>query len=377
MPLPLTGLTSNYFRVYCVTVGKIAPASHKAMQDKAFFVINRSLSEKSKNKKNKKQVKNQRYLTGLLLVALFTITLNLNAAVTAEKVWSPESRSVTPGERVQFGQYRVTTDTATSIESITVQSIGSARLVFENIVIRNGFGRVIGRSRLEQNNNLTSIVLNKTLLPDEQLFVAVEGDAGSTGINAFSIGLVATELVTSDGVISLPLSSTRYSVSSGSRQISSVTVSRIGPSASVRVGERQFLGGFTVFSDKGKIAGQIQIDLHTIGGMRDDVKNLLVVVLNASGGWFITPVTRRVEYGDMLDEYLVQENLDLSSSPVLVGIFGDIGSSFSGGGTIAVTTNPSQWQMWDTHTGRTPVLPDKNFVGPTIRVMRVQDGGKG
>lgn len=332
---------------------------------------------RKKTKTKSKKVRTQKNLIGLLLlVALFTITLNLNAAITAEKVWSPEDHSVTPGERVPFGQYRVTTDTATSIESVTVQSVGSARSVFENIVIRNGFNRVIGKARPEQSNNLTSVILKKTLLPDEQLFITVEGEAGFTGANVFSIGLglVATELVTSDGVVSLPLSNTRYSASSGSRQISSVTVSRISPSASVRTGERQFLGGFTVSADKGNIAGQIQVGLHAVGGMRDDVKNILAVALNARGDWFIAPVVRRVEYGDTVDDYLVQGNLDLSSGAVLVGIFGDIGSSFSGGGTIAVTTNPSQWQMWDNHTGRTPVLPDKVIVGPTVRVVPVQDG---
>lgn len=321
-------------------------------------------------------MKNQKYLIGLLFAVLFTFVLNLNAAITVEKVWSPESHSITPGERVPFGQYRVATDTALSIESINVQDTGSGRFVFESIVVRNGFGRVIGKARPDQSNNLTPIVLKKTLLPNEQLFLSIEGEYGFIGVDASNVGLVATELITSDGAISLPPSNTRYSALSSTRQISSVTVTRISPSANVYVGERQFLGGFTIVADKGGIAGAIKVNLHAVGGMRDDIKNILAVALNAHGNWFIVPVVRQVEYGDRLDEYNVEGHLDLSSGAVLVGFFGDVGLSFAGEGMIAVTTNPSRWQMWDNRTGRTPALPDKNIVGPTIRVVR-QIEGKG
>lgn len=327
-------------------------------------------------------MRTQKYLIGLLLVALFTITINLNAAVTAEKVWDQASLSVTPDEQVSFVQYRINTDTAVNLEKVVVKSVGLARLVFSKIVIRNGFGRVIGEAKPNENDNLTSVPLERmVVLPDMTPFITIQGETASSfasGVAGQSAGLVGVWLFTSEGIIPLAESRTIYTALGSFRTLTSLVVTKIGSSSEIRVGERRFLGGFFIRSINGNLGTQLSINLHVFRGMKEDVQNLVAIALNANGNWYFVPIEKRQEYGDILSNYSFGGNLEFSDGVTLIGIFADVGQSFGGGGTIAVSTTPSQWQTWDTSTGRTPVLSDKTVVGPTIRVAPIQrDGGKG
>lgn len=347
----------------------------------AFFVINPVRCQISQ--KTKKQVKTQKYLIGLLYAVLFTFILNLNAAITAEKVWDPPSRFVAPNERVQFVQYRIQTDVAVNIESVTVKSVGAVHLAFEKIVIRNGFGRVIGETKPNSNVNLTIVPIEKTIvLPSMIQFLTLEGESTSSFPSELierGISVVAIWMFTSDGIVPLEQSPTIYTPSVRSRSPGVLAVSPLGSPSSVQVGERRFLGGFSVNAIGGNIGAQILLNFHVMGGSKEDVRNLTAIALNAKGDWYFLPIAQRWEYGDVLSDYALQGNLEFSGGMTLVGIFADVGQSFSGGGTIAVSATPAKWEAWDISTGTRPVLSNKTVVGPTVRVVPTHGdgGGKG
>lgn len=326
-------------------------------------------------------MKIQKYLIGLLLAVLFTIVivLNCNAAVTVERVWEGSSRSITAGERVQLEQYRITTDAAVNIEGVIIKSTGPVHLVFDNILLRNGFGRVIGKGRPSENDDLTSVILEKTVvLPGMYQFVTLEAES-TTSLSPeaarHGVNLSVIEIITSDDAFALSSLNTTYQMLTGRREVGTLSLSRLGTPSTVFVGQMQFLGGFSVTSDS-DITGMPIVGIHVINGTKDDVRNLVALALNAKGEWFFAPIVRQIEFGDLLDRYAIQTNIHFAPGITLIGVFADIGGSFSNnGGSIAVSTTPSEWQVWDSR-GRAPVLSGKTVVGPTIRVQQ-GSGGKG
>ncbi len=316
----------------------------------------------------------------LVLLMFSILSFNLNAAITVQKIWDPPSLSVSPSERVSCVQYRITTDVAVNIERVEVQHIGQARLVFQTILVRNGHGRVIGHAALDQSANITSIPLEKTVvLPDMDFLLTVEGETASA-FPGEAIGrptrLAPVWLRTSEGLVPLAESDAATFTAKEAPPFGSVIASKIGTNSKVYTGEKRFLGGFAINATSGgEFGAQMRLNLHVLGGNKEDVRNLTAVILYAGGGWQFTSLWKWQEYAEVKDFYTIGETVSASSSITLVGIFADVGQSFSNGGTIAVSTTPSQWDAWST-TGRRPVLSERTVVGPTITVVS-QQGGKG
>ncbi len=318
----------------------------------------------------------------LVLLVSVVIALNLNAAISVQKVWDPQSLSVSPGEEVACVQYRVTTDTAVNIEGVEIKSSGPVRSVFQKIAVRNGFGRVIGERQPDGNSDNTVVSFENTVvLPGMDFFITVQGQTApvfTAEVIGQSTRLVPMWLRTSEGFFPLEDSGAAF-IPSGKPSLGSVVTSKIGVNSNVYPGQKRFLGGFAVNAINGEFGGQMEIKLHILGGLKDDVQNITAVILYANGTWQFTQVWKSQEYADTKDFYTIGENLEISSSSVsLVGIFADIGQSFSNGGAVAVSTTLSHWNVWSSITGRRPVLPDRTVVGPTIKVMpQTISGGKG
>lgn len=304
--------------------------------------------------------------------------VSVDAAVSVKKVWEPGSGFVTAGERVSFGQYQITTpDAAVSIDSVAVQGVGAAGSVFKKVIIRNGFGRVIGEAAFDAGG--ATVKLGKmVVLPEMYLFLTIEGEATDnlrTVPGQSEAGLIPVALHTSWGIVPLEKTNTRYAVVPGERTISNLFITSLGVPSSVAPGPMRFIGGFSASSDVGFVGADIRIELHVFGGPEADVSNIIAVALNANGDWSIVRVNRQWEYSSMLNEYALQGAVLFAPATVtLIGFFADIGPGFGQGGSVAISATPSQWGAWENNTSRRPVLSEKIIIGPLIHV--VQSGGR-
>lgn len=312
------------------------------------------------------------------------VNYNLNAAVTVEKVWTSEDTSVVPGETARFAQLRISTDEAVSLESIDVESEMGDK-VFSHLAIRNGFGRVIGRAPAS-NVITTTVPLERTiLLPDAPLYVEIEGEAFAVfaaNVLGRNVTISARNLNIGGNPVSI-----KKSVGTGATHVITngkvgriIFVGKLGTPSQVSVGPMKFLGGFLVAPDATEeIRALVNIGLHTTGGNGDDIQNLRAAIITPNG-WLLMNLYRTWENDVRGDNVLGDYIGFLANSSTFIGIFGDVGESFSKGGTIALSTTPRDWRsVYGQKSGKSPLLQTGTVVGQTVKVTPSQrfDPGTG
>ena len=330
----------------------------------------------------------------LLVCALFTIisTLNLNAGVVIKKTWTPQNSTMVPGERSTFSQYLITTDEVDSIEAILVEVRGApaARNAFKQVVVENGFGRIIGRGSPLVDSTLVWIHLEQTvLLPETPLYIAPKADVNVGAVVTDMLGKGITMVVKEihlSGERGISLTEEEgtgaiHQVALVANGIGSLTsIQRLGGTVSVFSGPRQFLGGFMVTTGAAEDFSSLpNIQIHLSGGQVSDIGNLQAVILTQDGNWSLCPLYQESEHSSRKDNYYGNFISFGAQSTSLIGVFGDLGESFSSGNsTIAVSTNPGKWKsVWGRRSGKELTLPNGMVIGPTIKVTPKPPEGKG
>ncbi len=309
-------------------------------------------------------------IIGMMAVGI----LNLNAAVTVQKVWTPGGTLIVPNERVQFMQLSISTDEAVSLESIDLES-EMANMVFSHLVVRNSFGRVVGRTAAFSGITTVPLLERTILLPEAPLLAEIEGET-FPGFVPYALGKTVSVSVKSLNTGGNPIPIEKlvgtgaiHTVAKIPSKVGSLPfIGRLAIPGQVNVGQSRFIGGFVVGSDGTEdIRGLMNIGVHTTGGNEDNIQNLRMAVINSSG-WFLMNFYRSYEYNMRGDNFL-GEYIKFPKGVTFIGIFGDVGESFSNGGNIALSTTPRDWKsVYGYSSGKSPLLQTGTIIGQTVRV---------
>src|SRR3989344_340246 len=300
-------------------------------------------------------MKNQRYLIVLLLfvAALFTLTVNLTAAISVQKVWQPDSQLAPANTRVSFMQFLLLSDTTERVDGITIQTTGTDVSVYRQSLLENGFGDIVGTIGIRESNT-QFMPLSLIVKAGEPVYLTLKGDMERIIDSGYSGTIIGTDVVaiwtgaTVSG--SLPLVGTRHTVNT-SLQVGGITsTGRKGSHQNITAGENQVLGSIevTTSSAENMLVYGLPIEIHSTGGDPSRIRNLVAMdqngaIIASSRG---TSVLRK-EYGHaMFALYSEKGGIVLPKGTSTIFFKGDTTDAFSRGGTIAVETNPSEWNAY-------------------------------
>lgn len=321
-------------------------------------------------------MRTQKYLIGLLLVALFTI--NLNAAIAVRKVWQPEPGLAPQKARLNFLQFMLLSDTTERVDGITIKADTMNSSDYRVFLLENGFGDIVGKINTENNQNTPFMPLSIIVKAGEPVYLTLQADMGrliSSTYDGTTIGADVIAIWTEAEISgSFPLVGARHTFNS--LRIGGInSVGRKGPHQNITAGENQVLGSIEVttsYSENLLMYG-LPVDIHSTGGDPTQIKNLVAVdqngaVIASSQG----PLTLRKEYEyAKFVLYAEKGGIVLSKGTSVISFRGDTTEAFSRGGTIAVATNPSEWNVHGVLYGYKSAVSDLGSVLSATRFVRV------
>jgi len=304
-------------------------------------------------------------------------------ALTAEKIWDPQSRLIVPRSRVPFIQIQITSGTTEPLQYLRLDRLGNVEFVkvLKRIVAIDGFSRVIASVEgVTLFAEPVFLYFRDTILQaGEPLLITIAGDAKEG--TAFqseagkSIGLKIGEVRT--GNTTNP-TSTLYSTDlvgathlvNAALQIGAIlNLKRSGLSFNATVGKERYLGAMRVnTSSVENLRALPSFRVH--GNRASEIGNLqLGVAVGESVRWVglyrtaLAPDSRSASFE-------VNEPVTLPKGGADFFFKGDIGSGFASGGTVAISTTPFEWRenFGEQFSYTIPIEGFGTVVGPTITV---------
>ena len=319
-------------------------------------------------------------LIGLLLfvAALFTINSNLGAAITVEKVWQPNSHLAPANTRVSFMQFLLSSDTTERLDGITIQTTGVDVSVCRQLLLENGFGEIVGTMGIGANST-PFLPLSIIVKAGEPVYLTLKADMERLIDSTYAGATIGADIIvfwtgaTVSGL--LPLIGARHTVNASLQVGKIASTSRKGPHQNIIAGPDQILGSVEVqtSSVENLVVYGLPIEIHSTEGDPTQIKNLVAVdqngaVIASSQGSLVL----RKEYGHAMFVFDAEKcGIVLSKETSAIFFKGDTTDAFPRGGTIAIETNPSEWNVYGVLYGYQVAVSGLGSVLSATRFVKV------